>query len=136
MEQYETILKSLGIETFIKYYYSFKKMNPDEILKKIKSNKEEWTVNTQYTKVSNGISIFKKDINEQILLYIIYKVKTGRITEETREKAKEIYNKIEFERNLLANYVEKSLGELSENVEEDLFWQLRDIEEERKNITG
>jgi len=131
----EDLLKRLGKETFIKYYFEFEKENLDEILIKFDLNKENWTDISKNTKAKTGISIFKKDLNDLALLCIINKTSKSKVNPDTIEKAKEIYNNIELERKLMANKIEKSLEDSTNNFEEKLFWDLRDLEEERKNIT-
>jgi len=135
IKEIKSLLKSLGMKTFINYYFDFEKKNIKEILKKFDLT-ENWTIKSKNTKARVGISLFEKDLNELALVYIIYKVSLGRITKEAREKAIKIYNKIENDRKLIADKIEKSLGDLSKDLDEELYWYLRDLEDERRNITG
>lgn len=91
----EKILRSVGIETFIKYFEIFQDNKDNhsnrEILDFFDDNKEQWTDNSKRTKASKGKKIFKENLEILALEYII---NSGRLDEDILAKAENLYSKL------------------------------------------
>lgn len=124
------LLKSTSIEAFIKYYKEFEKNMPDEKFMKLMTQKEVWKESSCKTIISSGKNIFKNEINELALVYIINVVKK-RVDDTIKNNAKIILKKLEDER--LKNDEFRNIEILTD---EEIYWELKDFENERKIITG
>ena len=89
-------IQSVGITTFIEYYYLFKsqcKEKSNEIIfDEFRKNKEPWNDNSFNTKSSQGKSIFNHNLEKQALEFIIYGTNINRIGIKIHEQAISIYN--------------------------------------------
>jgi hypothetical protein len=95
-EQYRDLLKSVGIETFVKYYDIFKanrQQRSNEFIKEaFKKEHEEWTENSINTKASCGQKIFQIGKEEDALFYIVSE--TSRTDDSIKESAGTILNHV------------------------------------------
>ena len=82
-------IQTVGMKTFVKYYYEFEKDTIKDILKLFGINKERWVYNAMNTKASMGKKIFK-DQNQKHVLELILSSNSDKKTIET---ASEIYTK-------------------------------------------
>jgi hypothetical protein len=126
----QKLLKSVGIETFINYYYEFEKTQSFTELSAIFDVKENWSINSKKTKASIGNRIFKKELNIIALQYIINVVQK-RLSKETIERAKKILDNIKGK-----DFRNNEFKDVEDITEDDIYWGIKDFEEERKIITG
>ena len=126
----QELLKSVGMETFINYYQEFEKKQSFAKLSIIFDEKENWSINSKRTKFSVGNKIFKKELNVLALQYIINVVQK-RLSKETIEKAKNILDNIQK-----TNHRNNEYKDVEDITEEDIYWGIKDFEEEIKIITG
>lgn len=129
LTEIKKLLKNTSIKAFIKYYKKFEKNLDDEKLIKIFKKNEKWNVSSYKTIINSGKNIFSKRLNEIALVLIISLNK--RIDEETKYKAKKYLRKIEENRLKELNKIENNLL-----TEEEIYWELKDYEEEKKIIYG
>lgn len=89
-------LQSVGMGTFIKYYYLFKtqlnEKSNEVIFAEFMKNKEPWNDNSFSTKASQGKSIFKHRLEKQALEYIIHNTNKKKIGLKLHEQAISIFN--------------------------------------------
>ena len=123
------LLKNTSIKAFIKYYKKFEKNIDDEKLIEIFKKNEKWKVSSYKTIINSGKKIFSKGLNEIALVLIISLNK--RIDEEAKHKAKKYLRKIEENR-----FKEFSKEENDFLTDEEIYWELKDYEDERKIIYG
>ncbi len=81
-------LQTLGMSTFVEYYYDFKNLTNQELFDKFEQDKN-WSLTSKQTKVSVARNIFKKNHQRHTLELIL----SGRADENTIAKATEIYTK-------------------------------------------
>lgn len=129
LTEVKNLLKSTSIKAFIKYYKKFEKNVDDEELIEIFKKNEKWNSSSFKTIINSGKNIFSQELNELALTLIISLNK--RIDEETKFKAKKYLKDIE----------ENRLKEFSktENIyltDEEMYWGIKDYEDEQKIISG
>lgn len=117
----EKILRSVGIETFIKYFEVFQD-NKDshsnkEILEAFNDSGEQWTDNSKSTKASKGKKIFKENLE---MLALEYTINSDRLDEDILLKAENLYSKLKQ-------------NDFSELLEEISDIEKSDIEDSIKN---
>ena len=130
INEIQKLLKSVGIETFINYYYEFEKGQSVAELSEIFDVKENWSLSSKKTKASIGNKIFKKELNIFALQYIINVVQK-RLNKESIERAKNILENINGN-----NFKNNDYKDVEDITKEDIYWGIKDFEEERKIITG
>lgn len=81
-------LRTIGMKTFVKYYYYFKSNSLKEIINKFEKE-EKWVYNSRNSKASTGKTIFRNENNKKALEIII----SSNSSRYTIEKATEIYSK-------------------------------------------
>ena len=81
-------IKTLGMKTFVDYYYDFQKMDNNELIKKFEAN-ESWILSSRSSKASVGKTIFIKK-NQKKTLELILSSNPG---EKTIKTATEIYSR-------------------------------------------
>lgn len=90
------MIQSVGITTFVEYYYLFKSQqnerNNDLIFDEFRKNKEPWKENSYKTKSSQGKSIFIHGFEKQALEFVINEANINKIGIKTKELAISIYN--------------------------------------------
>lgn len=79
-------LNSVGKSTFVKYYYAFKNKSREECIVMFE---ETYTDNAKSTRTGHAQRIFREGMNVEALKIII---KSARVDEITRKKAREILN--------------------------------------------
>lgn len=126
----QKLLKSVGIETFINYYYEFEKIKSFTELSVVFDEKENWSISSKKTKASIGNKIFKKKLNIIALQYIINVVQK-RLSRETTERAKKILHNIKEK-----DFRNSQFKEDEDITEDDIYWGIKDFEEEIKIISG
>ena len=129
LTEIKKLLKSTSIKAFIKYYKKFEKNMDDEKFIEIFKKNEKWEVSSYKTIIKSGKDIFSKSLNEIALVLIISLNK--RIDEETKYKAKKYLRKIEENRLKEMNKIENNLL-----TDEEIYWELKDYEDEKKIIYG
>ena len=87
-EKTRSNLRTIGMKTFVKYYYYFKSNSLSEIINKFEKE-EKWVYNSRNSKASIGRTIFKNENNKKALEIII----SSNSGKYTIEKAIEIYSK-------------------------------------------
>jgi len=85
----ETLIKTIGMKTFVEYYDNFKNNSLQEITHYMNLH-ENYAPNSIRTKVSVGKKIFKENMEIQALEIIS---KSERVEEQIREKALKLLNK-------------------------------------------
>ncbi len=89
-------LQSVGITTFVKYYYLFKsqcKEKSNEIIfDEFRKNNETWNDNSFNTKSSQGKTIFNQKLEKQAMEFIINETNINKIGIKVHEHAISIYN--------------------------------------------
>lgn len=129
LTEIKKLLKNTSIKAFVKYYEKFEKnVDDDELIETFKKN-EKWKVSSYKTIINSGKDIFSKSLNEIALVLIISSNK--RIDEETKYKAKKYLRKIEENRLKEFNRTENNLL-----TDEEIYWELKDYEDEKKIIYG
>jgi len=90
----DRLINSVGTETFVKYFYDFKKLERAELLQAFEG--ENWSESSKSQKISNGFRIFKENREIEALEHILLKKKERNIQNGTwvKAKAKEIYQHI------------------------------------------
>lgn len=124
--QVQELLKSVGLDTFINYYYDFQQNLSIEDLFSLFDKNENWTLNSKNTKAFAGKKIFQEELNFIALFYIVNLAK--KVDSETKSKAKIILESI---RDSLPN---KDLENIEILSEEDFYWLMKDIEDENNRI--
>ena len=124
--QVQELLKSVGLDTFINYYYDFQQNLSIEDLLSLFDKNENWTLNSKNTKAFAGKKIFQEELNFIALFYIVNLAK--KVDSETKSKAKIILESI---RDSLPN---KDLENIEILSEEDFYWLMKDIEDENNRI--
>ena len=91
------MINSVGVETFIKYYYEFSKLNKEKVTKAqlsklFVSNNEKWRVSTITTKINSGLKIFTENREIEAINHILDVKKTGNIPNgiNVKKQAKKI----------------------------------------------
>lgn len=88
-------LRSVGINTFIKYYEEFEKeLDRKELLEIFGQNSEKWKDSAANTKASTGKWFFRTGNNVKALEYIVYEANVNAIGIETQAKAEAILDAI------------------------------------------
>ncbi|TQR14734.1 hypothetical protein [Psychrobacillus soli] len=93
-ELLEKKLRSIGKEIFVEYFEEFRDLNVDreELSKKLlKDNPKAISLDAQKTRISNARKIFELKMEKEALENI---VKSDRLKDNIREKAKRIANTI------------------------------------------
>ena len=124
--QVQELLKSVGLDTFINYYYDFQQNLSIEDLFSLFDKNENWTLNSKNTKAFAGKKIFQEELNFIALFYIVNLAK--KVDSETKSKAKIILESI---RDSVPN---KDLENIEILSEEDFYWLMKDIEDENNMI--
>ena len=124
--QVQELLKSVGLDTFINYYYDFQQNLSIEDLLSLFDKNENWTLNSKNTKAFAGKKIFQEELNFIALFYIVNLAK--KVDSETKSKAKIILESI---RDSVPN---KDLENIEILSEEDFYWLMKDIEDENNMI--
>ena len=124
--QVQELLKSVGLDTFINYYYDFQQNLSIEDLFSLFDKNENWTLNSKNTKAFAGKKIFQEELNFIALFYIVNLAK--KVDSETKSKAKIILESI---RDSVPN---KDLENIEILSEEDFYWLMKDIEDENNRI--
>lgn len=124
--QVQELLKSVGLNTFINYYYDFQQNLSIEDLLSLFDKNENWTLNSKNTKAFAGKKIFQEELNFIALFYIVNLAK--KVDIETKSKAKIILESI---RDSVPN---KDLENIEILSEEDFYWLMKDIEDENNRI--
>ena len=124
--QVQELLKSVGLDTFINYYYDFQQNLSIEDLLSLFDKNENWTLNSKNTKAFAGKKIFQEELNFIALFYIVNLAK--KVDIETKSKAKIILESI---RDSVPN---KDLENIEILSEEDFYWLMKDIEDENNMI--
>ena len=124
--QVQELLKSVGLDTFINYYYDFQQNLSIEDLLSLFDKNENWTLNSKNTKAFAGKKIFQEELNFIALFYIVNLAK--KVDIETKSKAKIILESI---RDSVPN---KDLENIELLSEEDFYWLMKDIEDENNMI--
>ena len=124
--QVQELLKSVGLNTFINYYYDFQQNLSIEDLLSLFDKNENWTLNSKNTKAFAGKKIFQEELNFIALFYIVNLAK--KVDSETKSKAKIILESI---RDSVPN---KDLENSEILSEEDFYWLMKDIEDENNMI--
>ena len=124
--QVQELLKSVGLNTFINYYYDFQQNLSIEDLFSLFDKNENWTLNSKNTKAFAGKKIFQEELNFIALFYIVNLAK--KVDSETKSKAKIILESI---RDSVPN---KDLENIEILSEEDFYWLMKDIEDENNMI--
>lgn len=124
--QVQELLKSVGLDTFINYYYDFQQNLSIEDLLSLFDKNENWTLNSKNTKAFAGKKIFQEELNFIALFYIVNLAK--KVDSETKSKAKIILESI---RDSVPN---KDLENIEILSEEDFYWLMKDIEDENNRI--
>ena len=124
--QVQELLKSVGLNTFINYYYDFQQNLSIEDLLSLFDKNENWTLNSKNTKAFAGKKIFQEELNFIALFYIVNLAK--KVDIETKSKAKIILESI---RDSVPN---KDLENSEILSEEDFYWLMKDIEDENNMI--
>lgn len=124
--QVQELLKSVGLNTFINYYYDFQQNLSIEDLLSLFDKNENWTLNSKNTKAFAGKKIFQEELNFIALFYIVNLAK--KVDIETKSKAKIILESI---RDSVPN---KDLENIEILSEEDFYWLMKDIEDENNMI--
>lgn len=90
----DRLINSVGTETFVKYFYDFKKLERAELLQAFEG--ENWSESSKSQKISNRFRIFKENREIEALEHILLKKKERNIQNGTwvKAKAKEIYQHI------------------------------------------
>lgn len=88
-------LRSVGINTFIKYYNEFeRKLDRKDLLEIFRKNSEKWKDSAANTKASIGKWFFRTDNNVKALEYIVYEANENAIGIDTKAKAEAILDAI------------------------------------------
>ncbi len=124
--QVQELLKSVGLDTFINYYYDFQQNLSIEDLLSLFDKNENWTLNSKNTKAFAGKKIFQEELNFIALFYIVNLAK--KVDSETKSKAKIILESI---RDSVPN---KDLENIEILSEEDFYWLMKDVEDENNRI--
>ncbi len=124
--QVQELLKSVGLDTFINYYYDFQQNLSIEDLFSLFDKNENWTLNSKNTKAFAGKKIFQEELNFIALFYIVNLAK--KVDSDTKSKAKIILESI---RDSVPN---KDLENIEILSEEDFYWLMKDIEDENNRI--
>lgn len=124
--QVQELLKSVGLNTFINYYYDFQQNLSIEDLLSLFDKNENWTLNSKNTKAFAGKKIFQEELNFIALFYIVNLAK--KVDIETKSKAKIILESI---KDSVPN---KDLENIEILSEEDFYWLMKDIEDENNMI--
>ena len=124
--QVQELLKSVGLDTFINYYYDFQQNLSIEDLLSLFDKNENWTLNSKNTKAFAGKKIFQEELNFIALFYIVNLAK--KVDIETKSKAKIILESI---KDSVPN---KDLENIEILSEEDFYWLMKDIEDENNMI--
>lgn len=124
--QVQELLKSVGLDTFINYYYDFQQNLSIEDLLSLFDKNENWTLNSKNTKAFAGKKIFQEELNFIALFYIVNLAK--KVDSDTKSKAKIILESI---RDSVPN---KDLENIEILSEEDFYWLMKDIEDENNRI--
>ena len=124
--QVQELLKSVGLDTFINYYYDFQQNLFIEDLFSLFDKNENWTLNSKNTKAFAGKKIFQEELNFIALFYIVNLAK--KVDSDTKSKAKIILESI---RDSVPN---KDLENIEILSEEDFYWLMKDIEDENNRI--
>ena len=124
--QVQELLKSVGLNTFINYYYDFHQNLSIEDLLSLFDKNENWTLNSKNTKAFAGKKIFQEELNFIALFYIVNLAK--KVDSETKSKAKIILESI---RDSVPN---KDLENIEILSEEDFYWLMKDVEDENNRI--
>lgn len=69
----DRLINSVGTETFVKYFYDFKKLERAELLQAFEG--ENWSESSKSQKISNGFRIFKENREIEALEHILLKKK-------------------------------------------------------------
>ena len=85
----DRLLGSIGMRTFVKYYYNFKNQSRGYC---IASFEENFTDKAKSSKTGHAQTIFKNNMEKQALLKII---NSTRVDEMTKLRAKQIFD-LEF----------------------------------------
>ena len=80
----DRLLSSIGMRTFVKYYYNFKNQSRNYC---ITNFEEDFTDKAKASKTGHAQTIFKNSLEEQALLKIC---KSTRVDELSKIKAKQI----------------------------------------------
>jgi len=95
-EKVKRLLLTVGIKTFIKYFYDFWDSSIDkdkvDLIELFKNNNEKWNYNASHSKANNGKRIFKLEFELDALHYIIYQANVNKIGAETKAAAIKILN--------------------------------------------
>ncbi|MEX1013586.1 MAG: HNH endonuclease signature motif containing protein, partial [Candidatus Paceibacterota bacterium] len=89
----DRLINSVGTETFIKYFTKFATSDRDELIALFEENSEPWKESSKGQKASNGIRIFKENLEIEALEHIILKKKESKIPNGSwvKKRAKELY---------------------------------------------
>lgn len=94
-QDYIKLLKKVGVETFVRYYYDLKnnknERRNNNIYSAFSKNKEKWSIGSTRTKASKGKKIFLIQKEKEALEYIINE--STKLSYDVIQKAKEIYRK-------------------------------------------
>lgn len=95
IKEIKAIFEHVSIDTFVKYFYVFRKHNSERsnnsIYIEFKNNKEAWSPSSTATRASKGKSIFRKSLDIPALIYITEYANSNKVSVESINKAKEIF---------------------------------------------
>lgn len=93
----DRMVNSVGVKTFIKYFYEFSKLNKEKGTKSQLSelfgiNNEKWSDGSVVTKINSGLKIFSEKRELEALNHILNVKKTGNIPDgiNIKKQAKKI----------------------------------------------
>lgn len=81
-------LQTVGMSSFVQYYYDFEKLTIQELIEKFERDKN-WSENSKQTKASVGKNIFTEGCQKESLELVL----SGKPSEDTINRAMEIYVK-------------------------------------------
>lgn len=119
------LINSVGTETFIKYYYEFKNIDKEELLKLFKKNNERWNENSMTQKIANAQRIFRENREIEAIEHIINIKKATNIPNgiKIKEKAKEILNDETNKLNSTPNKKHNTVNPSLSFIEEKSFFE-------------
>ncbi len=92
-------LRSVGINTFIKYYNEFeRRLDRKDLFEIFGKNSEKWKDSAANTKITTGKWLFRTNNNVKALEYIVYEANENAIGIETKAKAEAILDAIKNKR--------------------------------------
>jgi len=85
----ERLIRSVGITTFIKYFYDFEALKENaELIAKFDENNENWKEVSKKQKANNGKRIFREERAIEALEYIIFNIQINSIKNADGEQVK------------------------------------------------